>query len=155
MSKRIKVISLWEPWGIAMRLRLKRNETRSWSTDHRGWIGIHSAKKPYKFADYPEDFNNRVARDIHPKDLLYGTLHSIAWMYRCPRVELIRDKLTDQEYFWGNYDDRRYAWMTDPEKLIVLPEPIPLKGQQGLFEWEVPPEIEDLLGQPERQGLFA
>jgi hypothetical protein len=140
-SMRIKVISLWEPWGVAMRLKLKRNETRSWFTGHRGWLGIHSAKKPYRFEDYDEDFNNSPFNQIHPSQLLYGTLHSIAWLSSCSGVERIRELITEQEAFWGNYDDGRFAWMTDGSKLIVLPEPIPLRGAQGLFDWEVPQKI--------------
>lgn len=51
-SRVIKVVSLWQPWAEAMRRKLKTNETRSWFSGHRGWLGIHAAKKRFNPNDY-------------------------------------------------------------------------------------------------------
>jgi len=41
----MKTITLWEPWASLVALNQKKNETRSWYTDYRGALAIHSAKK--------------------------------------------------------------------------------------------------------------
>ncbi|MEK5166012.1 hypothetical protein NYE69_27200 [Paenibacillus sp. FSL R5-0527] len=40
----------------------------------------------------------------------------------------------DNEYHFGWYEKGRYAWeLTD---VRLLPEPVAVKGQQGLWNWE-------------------
>lgn len=38
------------------------------------------------------------------------------------------------EYFFGDYTPGRYAWLL--HDVVMLPEPVPAKGQLGLWEWE-------------------
>jgi hypothetical protein len=45
---------------------------------------------------------------------------------------------TEQELLFGNWTPGRYAW--EFANMIMLPEPIPAKGHQGLWNWE-PPEV--------------
>lgn len=123
-----------------MRRKLKCNETRHWWCAHRGPIAIHAAKKPWKAEEYPEFLSY-----FQPEQMAYGSVVCIARMVGCEKTERISDKISQREYFWGNYENGRYAWMTSPADLIVLPEPIPLRGQQGLFEWELPPEVERMV----------
>jgi hypothetical protein len=40
------------------------------------------------------------------------------------------------EYLFGDYTPGRYAWILADIK--ALPEPIPAKGKQGLWEWDMP-----------------
>jgi hypothetical protein len=142
----IKVVSLWQPWAEAMRRKWKCNETRSWWCGHRGWLAIHAAKKKFNPNDYEPEFAHEMRElDIWPDRLTYGAIVCIVWMTGCPRVEQIRTTLSGEERFWGNYDDRRYAWTTDPSRLIAVAEPIMLRGRQGLFEWEPTLEICDRL----------
>jgi hypothetical protein len=142
----IKCVSLWQPWAEAMRRKWKRNETRSWWCGHTGWLAIHAAKKKFNPNDYEPAFAHEMrALDIWPDQLAYGAVVCIVWMKGCPRTEQIRRSLSGEELFWGNYEDRRYVWTTDLDRLIELPEAIPLRGRQGLFEWEPPPLILDRL----------
>ena len=41
----MKAISLWNPWAALIRCGAKTIETRSWSTQYRGQLAIHAAKK--------------------------------------------------------------------------------------------------------------
>ena len=41
---------------------------------------------------------------------------------------------TDLEMLYGDWTPGRYAWQI--ENVKMLPEPIPCKGQQGLWKWE-------------------
>jgi hypothetical protein len=39
----VKALTLWQPWATLMALGVKRNETRGWSTTHRGSLAIHAS----------------------------------------------------------------------------------------------------------------
>ncbi len=41
---------------------------------------------------------------------------------------------TDQEELFGDWTPGRYAW--EAKNIIILPEPIPAKGHQRLWNWE-------------------
>lgn len=141
-SRVIKVVSLWQPWAEAMRRKLKTNETRSWFSGHRGWLGIHAAKKRFNPNNYTPEFAHKMrALDIWPDRLTYGALVCIVWMDGCCCTEKVRDSLSATELFWGDYADGRYAWKTDVWSMIELPTAIPLRGHQGLFEWQMPEEL--------------
>lgn len=46
---------------------------------------------------------------------------------------------TAQEIALGDWTPGRYAW--ELKNITILPEPIPAKGQQGLWNWEPPGEV--------------
>ena len=137
VGERIKVISLWQPWAEAMRRGLKRNETRSWPTNYRGWLAIHAAKR--KPDAVPASFGT----------VAFGAVVCIVRLVNCVRVEEIVNGLSEQEESWGDYSRGRWAWQT--ESLFPLSEPISLLGHQGLFDWELPEEIAGELYRPERK----
>ena len=146
-SRRIKVISLWQPWAEAMRRGVKRNETRHWPTHNRGWLAIHAAKKPIDKTDQDFlDFARYWLGDL--SKLSFGAIVCIVRLVECVRTETVLETLSEHEELWGNYDENRWAWKTD--SLTQLPAPIPLVGHQGLFDWEMPPEITKLIPQEER-----
>lgn len=41
----MKALTLWQPWASLVSLGVKSIETRSWSTDYRGPLAIHAARK--------------------------------------------------------------------------------------------------------------
>lgn len=43
-------------------------------------------------------------------------------------------KISDTEYYLGNYEKGRYAWEID--KVAKLSRPIPAKGKLSLWDWE-------------------
>jgi hypothetical protein len=50
-------------------------------------------------------------------------------------------EISEEEKMFGDYSEGRYAW--ELANIQKLPEPVPIRGQQSL--WNVPPEIEELL----------
>lgn len=44
--------------------------------------------------------------------------------------------ITAYDYFFGDWTPGRYAWRISDVKM--LPEPVPAKGAQGLWNWELP-----------------
>lgn len=79
-----------------------------------------------------------VPPDNYEYKLKYGEVIAIAELVDCIRItpEYITT-LTPDELALGDYTPGRYAWKLANVK--KLPEPIPAKGRQGLWNWE-PPE---------------
>jgi len=83
--------------------------------------------------------------------LLYlprGAVIATAELVGCRPIEIIHDTGTpvivreggkaipiyDNEQLFGDWTTGRYAW--EFANMIMLPEPIPARGQQGLWNWE-------------------
>ena len=141
----MKAITIWQPWAGAVAAGIKGNETRSWATKYRGPIAIHAAKKavqaswstlvsdeakevPCRRLDLPEIFN---IADTFPMGCIVATANLTDCIKITP--EYI-STLSADELALGDYTPGRYAWrMTDIKKVDV---PIPVKGYQGLWNWE-------------------
>lgn len=141
----MKAITIWQPWAGLIAAGIKQNETRSWATRYRGPIAIHAAQKPmrvswltvvsdeaaeviYRRLNLPEIFNGLNIFQT-------GCIVAIANLSDCIKItpEYI-STLSDDELALGDYTPGRYAWkMTDIKKLDM---PIPVKGRQGLWNWE-------------------
>jgi len=161
LSSEMKAISLWQPWASAIAVGLKEYETRSWSTDYRGPLAIHAAKKPFNHDDFlgvdneegPDDWWWQVLLDDQRqrKELPLGAIVAVADLVAVvrtesvPRVFTLRDirdaanegriVVSPREWSFGNWAPGRFAWRL--AKVRALPEPIPCRGAQGLFNVEV------------------
>lgn len=128
----MKAISLWQPWAQLLVMGAKINETRHWTSNVYGRIAIHAAKKwDRELKETCEDLHFR--NYINPDKLAFGAIVGTAELIDYRRVEEIREKLTSQEHAFGNYADKRYAWVF--REPIMLETPIPYKGAQGWFEF--------------------
>jgi len=171
---KIKVASLWHPWALAMWKGLKKYETRSESApvvrqlrQYRGWLGIHAAQMPWlKAIDNALEGESIEARKAFALECIerlkdapvdrkdYGCIGGICrFDGGIFQTHQIRTELNDTEKFWGNYSDGRRA--IHCPNMIRLNDPIPMRGHQGLFDWEVPQDIssrlnleEEILGNP-------
>ena len=130
----MKAISLWQPWASLMALGLKKNEIRSWSTNYRGPLLIHAAKK---VIPWPSVFIQAVFDHIafQPPDLPRGVLCKVN-LIDCVRI-FRNNKPNHSEVKFGDYTEGRYMWVTTD--LTVFNSPIPFPGKQGLFD--IPDEI--------------
>lgn len=149
----MKAISLWQPWATFIASGAKKIETRSWATSYRGPIAIHAAKRKImkelrECAEY-EEYRAALEVPIQEEEaetedalrrilkLPYGAIIAVATLKDCIRVEncnrteLHADRGGWCEYDLGNYASGRYGWLLENVRAI---EPIPYKGEQGLFE---------------------
>jgi hypothetical protein len=145
----MKAISLWQPWASLLVCGVKKYETRSWATSYRGPIAIHAATlNPFRaIRDIPDEIilTMRGALKtagiltpstdfrILPTGFVLATAalvecHEITYSFRCSRINF-----ADEEYF-GDFTIGRYAW--EFANMKMLDEPIPVKGRQGLWNWE-------------------
>lgn len=126
----MKAISLWQPWASAMAAGVKRNETRSWSTDYRGELLICSAKRmPSREELAAMDVETYKAAMAMP----YGFGLCVVDLLRCVRTERVEyyRPLSEAERSLGDYTPGRFAWITD--NCRKLRNPVPIRGRQGLF----------------------
>lgn len=159
-------LSLWQPWASLVVLGLKRFETRSWSTRHRGELLIH-ASQPIARSGIPpnveaiavEVWGERWLRAV-PFGAIVGSVN-LDEVYRVERVDQrsdadlvtfekrLRLSITEdaREIALGDYRDNRFAWkLSNPQPR----EPIACRGRQRLFNLD--PELvaafEHRLGAP-------
>jgi hypothetical protein len=145
---KIKCISLWQPHASLMFLDpewRKCVETRGWETHYRGPLAIHAAKttKGLESIDYEAEIARAL---VHAKLLDYdfeegmtrwhklplGALLGVVNLVDCQPTEKVRRTITPRERCFGDYSPERFGWLT--EKASALPEPIPYRGAQRIFE---------------------
>ncbi len=142
----MKVLSLWQPWATLMALKKKRNDTRSWATKYRGPLGIHAARTTMEEeliacnAFYRDALAHLITEQT--PGLRQGAILCIVNLIDVvPTDSFTPDTLTQEEQEFGDYSRGRFAWVT--EMLLVLDEPIPCCGHQGL--WTPEPFLEERL----------
>lgn len=141
----MKAITIHQPWASLIAIGAKRFETRGWKTNYRGPIAIHAGKKKLPHLIH---WNRSILKALGEYGLdLYelptGCVVAIANLTDCLQsvdtwtdgYELEGRRLIySPEYEFGDFTPGRYAWeLTDVK---MLPEPIPAKGQQGLWNWD-------------------
>lgn len=139
----MKAISLWQPYASLCVMGLKTYETRSWSTPYRGDLVIHAAKRSLTNDDYEMieeweslDFVDDLAWELNHAPFLFGAALGIVTITAVYRTEELMPKISPQERAFGNYDAGRYAWRIENPR--PFPRPIPYRGKQGLWTWDLP-----------------
>ena len=153
----MKVLTLTQPWATLVAIGAKKIETRSWSTSYRGPLAIHAAKglasvggvsglydlcetEPFHTALRGQDLPH-----VLPKCSIVAVCELVAiedtdWVIKNHGAYKIIGggrrhwPLIDQERAFGDYSPGRYAWLL--LNIRALPEPVPCKGQLGLWEYE-------------------
>jgi hypothetical protein len=134
----MKAISLWQPWATLVALGVKQFETRHWTTNHRGPLAIHAAKRPALRGELNMDILNELenAGFEHLAQLPYGCIVctvTLAAVY--PTDQAVTLPFFDsREYSFGNYAPGRYAWRLDNVQLV---DNLPARGSQGFWEVEL------------------
>jgi hypothetical protein len=156
----IKAITVRQPHASLIALGKKRNETRGWATKHRGLLAIHAGKAyPKKLQEmtWTEPFRQVGLKNnvFFPLDFPLGAVIAVCnltTIYKIngypgslylinidPPAKYIPDSMNwpiEPELSFGDYSVGRYAWMLEDVKM--LPEPIPCRGHQKMWNWEVP-----------------
>jgi hypothetical protein len=125
-----KGLTLHSPWGDLIALKAKQVENRSWPTDYRGLVLIHSGLRHDGWAERDEHVRTALPEDYDPAGNA-GTVVAVARLADCHRdAGCCRP--------WG--EAGLWHWVfADVHRLTT---PIPQRGAQGL--WSVPVSL--LLG---------
>jgi activating signal cointegrator 1 len=131
-----KALSLLQPWASLVVMGLKKIETRSWQTAHRGTLLIHaSLGRKGKILCSEPPFSKYIADfDTLPFGAIIGQvqLEEIVPVESLFYTDEKLNALTLEEKAFGDYTKGRYAWMLSEP--LVFDDPIPVKG--GLSLWE-------------------
>lgn len=135
----MKAISLWQPWASLWLSPAKVHETRGWATRHRGPLAVHAAKQmmvdvsPDLEALLLDEFGGHWAMDL-PRGAIIG----VVTLTDCIQIDYAAKIAADgDDLACGDWTKGRFAWRRHGFRL--LPEPVPYRGQQGLFD--VPDEL--------------
>ena len=161
----MRAISLWQPWASSIALGAKTIETRHWSTDYRGPLAIHAAKKwngdldalvhsgLWKGALWPLTTGGTWI--AQPRTVLpFGAVVCICNLVDCVPVETLSHlpqairfpalwtfnlarRFSWIERDMGDYSPGRFAWIL--KDIRPLKTPLPWKGGQSFFT--VPDEL--------------
>ena len=128
----MKVLSIKEPYATLICNGKKLIETRSWKTNYRGELYIHSC------LSYSKSFNEKVMRVLDNDSLNYGMIICKCRLVDCVYMDeefLENIKANHQEYVCGYYSLGRYAWIL--EDVVPLECKIPAKGKLNIWEFNL------------------
>jgi activating signal cointegrator 1 len=143
----MKALTVQQPWAHLIAQGLKRIETRSWPTDHRGSLLIHAGSTIHR----------------HASDLLRIDWHHLALQQFLAVVQVIdvvpiRSVTSNQailenelrvdgfEFKCGVYKPQHYAWLL--AAVVPVESPLMVVGRQRL--WQYNGKVFDGKQQPEQ-----
>ncbi|EAZ88228.1 ASCH domain-containing protein [Crocosphaera chwakensis] len=136
-----KAISLHQPWASLIAMGFKHYETRHWQPNYRGKLVICSAKKNTKQQRFNyESLASILGIDptVHPwESLPLGKAIALVNFTDCIKMtpEFIKAQ-SESEQLCGHWEAGRFAWKL--ENINPIFPPIPIKGQQGLWDVSLP-----------------
>jgi hypothetical protein len=146
----MRTISLWQPWASAVALGLKNIETRGWSTNYRGPLAIHAAKRPISRATREDARELLEAMDrLFPEHVMpFGAVIATTHLKDVRATEELVQYISEQERTAGDYRPGRFGWSLQGTERLETPAP--WRGQQGFFgvpdELLPPPTIDAIEG---------
>ncbi len=130
----MKVLSITEPMATLISTGKKHIETRSWKTNYRGKLLIHSSKTKIR-KEWKE--NKELMSLLEDNELNYGKIICECNLDDCILMtESFIDEIkkNHQEYICGIYEVGRYAWVLSDIK--ILDKKIDVKGSLGLWNYD-------------------
>ncbi|RFU68574.1 ASCH domain-containing protein [Bacillus sp. V59.32b] len=139
----MKVLSMIQPWASLFVLGEAKYETRSWKTNYRGPLAIHTSKKIDKAVSSHIAIQSLLGKHGYTNENLpNGMIIAVCNLEKCLRVTennetwaVLEDGriVSGNDYFLGDFPVGGYAWeVTDMQ---MLDEFIPAKGKLGLWEY--------------------
>jgi hypothetical protein len=138
----MKVLSMIQPWASLFVLREAKFETRSWRTNYRGPLAIHTSKKIDKAICDHVAIQALLGKHGYTKDNLpTGMIIAVCQLEKCLRViennktwAVLEDGqiVSGNDYFLGDFEVGGFAWQV--KEMQRLDKLIPAKGKLGLWE---------------------
>lgn len=122
-----KALTIKEPYVTPIALGKKHYETRSWKTNYRGPIYIHTAKT---VMPDPVKGCERI--------FSLGYIVLKANLTDCIKMDeefVEKIKQDPDEYAYGFYEPGRFAWKLEDVEILVVP--VAAKGKLGIWEVEI------------------
>jgi hypothetical protein len=130
----MKALTICQPYASLICLpeadpRHKRIENRTWPTHYRGPLLIHAGKS-----------REWLYNDYNLTEMPFGAIVATAKLLNCVTLESIMLGRYDDIYPWAK--DHMHAegpWCWILGEVVALPEPIPARGAQGLWDFDWTP----------------
>lgn len=136
----MKAITVMQPWASLIALKAKRYETRSWKTNYRGPLAIHSSLNFSQSAQRlcrAEPFASAL---LYNEDLPLGCVLAIcelAAVFPTSEPDSLFAPVADwpvSELAFGDFSPGRFAWLL--QNVRALENPIPARGARSLWDWD-------------------
>ena len=139
----MKVLSMIQPWASLFVLGETQYETRTWRTNYRGPLAIHTSKKVDRNSCSHPNIHNLLAKHGYTASTLpTGVIIGTCILKNCIKVTenhntwaLLEDGriVEGNDLFLGDYRVGGYVW--EVENMKLLEEFLPAKGQLGIWEY--------------------
>lgn len=128
----MKVLSIKEPYVTLIANGDKLIETRSWKTNYRGELYIHASSAKIVKRYLTNQYVLNISKNLK---MNYGNIICKAKLADCIYMDqgfIDSIKKDQKEYYLGQYELGRYAWVL---KNVELIEPIPAKGKLNIWNY--------------------
>ena len=142
----MRALTLTQPYATLIAIGAKRVETRSWGTTQSGPLAIHAATYKKNSDIHEAVFRPAIYRALSTSAngglpaIPSGSIVAVCHLVACLKII---DPPPEPEHSFGDYTPGRYAWILS--NVHPLREPIPIKGHLGLWNWDAPANLEELL----------
>lgn len=135
----MKALTLTQPWATFVAHGIKTIETRSWSTNYRGWLAIYAARgfpdwakaqcveQPFKF------WLDKLGYTV--ETLPMGCIVAKADLIDCTRFTVGYEPPGHEAEF-GDFTIGRYGFIF--RTVWRYRKPIPATGALNIWEWKEP-----------------
>lgn len=145
----MKAFSLWQPWASLWCSKRKRHETRgpesNFTRAYRGWLAVHATKKFVR--DVDPDLEEILIDEFKdwkklPTGAIIGAVnivavHATTTIYP-PNCYGGLSKEERDDFYCGDFEHGRLA--IERSGYMLLPTPVPFRGQQGRY-FDIPDSI--------------
>ena len=140
----MKAITICQPYAELICLpatdpRHKRVENREWPTRYRGPLLIHAGKNQGWLEIEPGDDGKPwdANYEIPLASMQFGAVVATCNLIDCLRIDRIEAGQYDKQYPWlREHQHASGTWCFVLADVVRLPNPIPWRGAQGL--WDIP-----------------
>ena len=148
----MKAITLWQPWASLLAVGPKKYETRSWQTQHRGWIAIHAAKRFDRLVTDAHQVFKKELDEMGISPIWDTPRGAVVAVAKLQGIIQCRGPLATQLLIpdfhevlpYGDYSPGRYAWIFS--EIIPVEPAIPAIGGQRVWNWTPPGNLQLLVG---------
>jgi hypothetical protein len=123
-----RVLSIKNPWAYLIVSGIKDVENRSWKTNYRGKLLIHSTQTPIKFNTYDELFTTDQIKSIKEYNINFNKLFNSAIIGESELVDCIQNSNS----IWA--ESGQWHWVLSNQKIYENPI-LNIKGSLSIWKY--------------------
>ena len=118
-------VSIQQPWAWAIVHGPKRIENRTWYTDYRGPLLIHTGKSRERLGDFGDDYAETGFTEPAESEMAFGAIIGVCDLVECLKYEVVKLDVKRDPFAEGPW-----CWMLENVRPM---KPVQYPGQQGIF----------------------